>query len=271
MSKIEKLIKLSKEGNAVALESLIIEIQDDVYYLSLRMLADPNIAKDATQEIIIKVITNLSTFEGRSKFKTWVYTISKNYLFDTLKKLSRDPLISFDEFREDLEQDLEGPGDLYHDPSYALMLNEVRIGCTMGMLLGLNAKHRIAYILGDIFELDHNEASAVLEIKEATYRKQLERARKDIYQFMGVSCGLVSKCAKCSCSKKLSGAIARGRVNPKVQHFAGQSKINFIEIESKIKETQEELRGLALQTAIPRFVSPEHFGKMIEGLIKKGF
>jgi len=89
--KIEFLVKRAIEGDKVALKGIIESIQDDVYYLALRMLANPEDAQDAAQEILIKVITNLSSFEFKSKFKTWVYRIAANYLISNKKLKIKSP------------------------------------------------------------------------------------------------------------------------------------------------------------------------------------
>ena len=60
------LIKQAINGNKNALEHLIASVKDKIYNLSIRYLWNPMDAEDATQEILIKVITNLSTFEGKS-------------------------------------------------------------------------------------------------------------------------------------------------------------------------------------------------------------
>ena len=69
---IETMVEQAKEGHKDALEALIRSIQDRIYGLSIRMLYHPADAEDATQEILIKVITHLDSFRGESAFTTWV-------------------------------------------------------------------------------------------------------------------------------------------------------------------------------------------------------
>jgi DNA-directed RNA polymerase specialized sigma24 family protein len=64
------LVEQSKGGNRDALEALVRRHQAFVFNLAVRMLYHPQDAEDATQEILIKVITKLFTFEGRSRFRT---------------------------------------------------------------------------------------------------------------------------------------------------------------------------------------------------------
>jgi RNA polymerase sigma factor (sigma-70 family) len=72
----------AQEGDRDALEHVIQSIHSKVYLLALRMLWHPEDAKDATQDILVRVVTHLSTFRGDSAFFTWVYRIAANHLLD---------------------------------------------------------------------------------------------------------------------------------------------------------------------------------------------
>ena len=267
---INKLVKKAQAGDKEAFAVLVTEIQDTIYNLSLRMLCDPEDAKDATQEIVIRVITKLSTFEFKSTFLTWVYRVATNYLLNTLKVIQKDPNLSFDEFQHDLESDLEDAGELEKSVEYPVLVNEVRIACTMAMLLCLDQKHRLAYILGEILELDHNEACEILEVSRDTFRKQLSRARSEVLAFTNKSCGLVTEHAKCRCDWKLKGVLKRGRVDQKHLVYAGESKVSYRDIKQKISETKGDLKTLSLQKAIPYFNNPENLGSVIDSLLANG-
>ena len=67
------------------------------------------------------------------------------------------------------------------------------------MLLCLDRPHRIAYILGEIFELDGPEAAEVLDVRPAAFRKRLERARTQIVEFTRAHCGMVRPENRCRC------------------------------------------------------------------------
>ncbi|VAW55789.1 hypothetical protein MNBD_GAMMA07-1989 [hydrothermal vent metagenome] len=267
---LEKLVNQAIDGDKSALEGVIAAVQDDLYYLALRMLANPDDARDATQEILIKIITKLSTFKFQSQFKTWAYRIASNYLISEKKILSKDPKLTFDIYKIDLESDLQDPSELKNLPEYPVMLNELRISCTIAMLLCLNSPHRMAYILGDIYELEHQEASEILAITKANFRKQLSRARKKVINFTANSCGLVNDCATCSCEKKLIGAISRQRVQSKHIRFANKNVEPYFEIKKIIRETQNNLRALTLQNSITRYKCPIKLGDMIESLVVEG-
>jgi DNA-directed RNA polymerase specialized sigma24 family protein len=71
---LETLVEQAKGGDKHALEALIRSMQDRIYGLAVRMLLHPSDAEDATQEILIKVITHLDSFHGQSAFTTPGFT-----------------------------------------------------------------------------------------------------------------------------------------------------------------------------------------------------
>jgi len=254
------------EGDKKSLEKIIRLVQDDIYYLSLRMLANPDDAKDATQEILIKIITNLSSFKFESKFKTWVYRISANYLLTSKKIIEKSMCLSFEDFKTDLESDLEQSSSLIHDPEYSTMLNELRISCTIAMLLCLTPSTRLAYILGNILEVKQQEGSQILGISKDSYRKKLSRARLKLTEFMKKSCGLVNKQAPCSCEKKLKGAIDRKRVSSSNIYFSNTNNFTYSDLKDRAKKTRQELRTTLLQQSISQYKFPDQFIEIIEAL-----
>src|SRR2546421_5538695 len=150
---MEVLVKNILSGDKKALEKLIRALQGNIFSLSLRFLWLKEDAEDATQEILVKVITNLGKFEDKSKFTTWVYRIAVNHLLN-LKKNKLEQSLSFSEFGKDLENNLNTAS--YELADKNLLIEEVKIGCTLGMLICLDRNLRIAYILGEVFELKSN-------------------------------------------------------------------------------------------------------------------
>lgn len=206
------VVTAAQAGDAAALDALVHQIQDRVHRLAMRMLADRTAAQDATQEILILVVTKLSTFRGESAFDTWVYRVATNYLLTARKVIARDPRLSFDAFEMDLAEGLVD--DDAAPAEDQVMLNELRLACTMAMLLCLDRAHRIAYVFGDILEFDHAVASDILDITPAAYRQRLTRARAKVVEFTGRACGLANPNARCSCPRRLPAAIAAGRMTP---------------------------------------------------------
>lgn len=246
---LEHDVSLAKKGDQKALEAVVRAVQKDIYGIALRFLWHPQDAEDATQEILIRIITNLGGFRGESSFKTWVYRISANTLLTLKKKNMENRAMTFDEFADDLSEGMStGPQDTEYNVEEDLLLEEVKIGCTMGMLLCLDRKHRLAYILGEIIELDHNEAATVMEITQAAFRKQLSRARQRISSFMTSHCGLVKPENLCRCKKRVGTAVKLGRIDPDNLLFTTSPAAarRFPPLLEKIRQLEDNRRAAAL-------------------------
>ncbi len=143
------------------------------------------------------------------------------------------------------------------------MLNELRMSCTMAMLLCLDRKHRIAYVLGDILEFDHSETAEILEISQANFRKRLSRARSDVVAFTANRCGIANTKAKCSCARRLPAAVKSGRVDPKHIRYAGGDAPDYHDVVAMAQKVEWELTVLKLQTATSSLSCPQDFGTAI--------
>src|SRR5262245_3340401 len=95
---LEQFAEQAQAGNIDAMEHLVERIQDNIYGLALRMLWNTEDARDATQEILIRVITHLGSFRGESKFTTWVYRIAANHLHDARKSRLEEQQYTFERF-----------------------------------------------------------------------------------------------------------------------------------------------------------------------------
>lgn len=171
---LEALTRRAVNGERDAVHEIVRALQGDIYKLSLRMLWNPADAEDATQEILVRVVTRLAQFDFDSRLRTWVFRVATNYLLDVKKSATERLRLNFVRFGEDLEEGLssEGPADAER----SLLTAEVKIGCTMAMLQCLDRPQRLAYVLGEILELPMAEAADALGIDAATLRKQIGRA-----------------------------------------------------------------------------------------------
>ncbi len=249
LHELDILVVRAKEGNREALESLVRAVQRDVYRLAMRFLWHPQDAEDATQEILIRVITGLAGFKGESSFRTWVYRVASNTLLTLGKKRMEQTALSFEEFGEALAAGLsDAPLTDTHDIAEDLLLEEVKVGCTHAMLLCLDRDHRFAYILGEILDLDHHEGAAILAITPAAFRKRLSRANTCIVSFMKSHCGLVEPANACKCRLRVNTAIENGYISPNKLLFAqSHSQANcFPEVLQTVHQLEDTRRAAAL-------------------------
>ena len=267
---LEREIARAKSGDRDALESVVRAVQKDVYSLAIRFLWHPQDAEDATQEILIRVLTGLGGFRGGSGFRTWVYRVACNALLTLRKQRMEQQSLSFEQFGEDLAHGLsDAPLRLEDDLSQGLLLEEVKIGCTLAMLQCLDRDHRLAYILGEIMELDHIQAADVLETTPSAFRKRLSRARARILSFMKAQCGLINPGNACRCHRRVGTAMARGRVDPSHLLFATsqQQARRFPQVLAEIRQLEESRRAAALYQSHPEAKTSDAFTVWLKKLL----
>jgi DNA-directed RNA polymerase specialized sigma24 family protein len=81
----EELVSEAQAGNKDALEQLVRRHQPWIFNIATRMVWRRDLAEDATQEILIKIVAKLNTFRGESQFRTWLYRIAVNHLLNFRK------------------------------------------------------------------------------------------------------------------------------------------------------------------------------------------
>lgn len=257
---LEDLARAAVGGDRDALERLVVRLQRDVYGLAIRMLWNREDAEDATQEVLVRVVTRLAQFDFRSRLKTWVYRIAVNYILDVKKSPVEQMRLTFDAFADDLAEGLsdEGPPDAER----SMLVEEVKIGCTLAMLQCLDRPHRMAYILGEILELTGPEAADALAIDPALFRKRLQQARQTILSFTRAHCGLVSESAACACHRRVPVALRTGRVRADAIDFASAPS-SFREARAAIQQLEDGRRAIALHRVNPPRDSSKDFARRI--------
>lgn len=151
----------ARGGNRVALEAVVRAIEPVIGRLALRFFGCPDYAQDATQEALVRIVVKLDSFDGRSAFSTWAYRVATNKFLSMARSPAERQAVSLAEFDEDLAHTAAADTNEATDYDLELTLAEVRIGCTLAMLLCLERDARMAYILGAIVELDHQAAAEI--------------------------------------------------------------------------------------------------------------
>ena len=199
------------KGSLQAVDALITTIQPGVYKLAVHVLGHRDDAADATQEILLKIVTHLSAFRSESALSTWVWRVAYNHLMTAKTRKAESPEVSLDAIAERLEQGLEfaahitqsrgDPGPL--TPQDKLEARQVALSRTQSMLMALDREQRLAYVIDTVFNLDSREAAAVVGISPEAYRQRVSRARARLDAFMSQSCGLANPDAACQCERQL--------------------------------------------------------------------
>ena len=236
-------VRRAQGGSRQALEELILRHQPWIYNIALRMVYFPADAEDATQEILIKLLTQLSTFEGRSSFRTWLYRIACNHILNMKRGRGEQRPWNFGDYGRGLngtpDMDLPDPAAIPAD--VRLLVEEAKIGCTTGMLLCLDREQRLAYILGDIFGVTDVVGAELMDVSRENFRQKLSRARRDLRSFMQDQCGLVNPANPCRCAKKTQGFMKAGLLDPANLLFARAHVTRVRDVAPAVHEQLEDL------------------------------
>jgi RNA polymerase sigma factor (sigma-70 family) len=216
------LVVRARSGDRDGIEALVRRHQPWIFNIALRMLGHPQDAEDATQEILLKALTRLSSFEERSTFRTWLYRIVVNHALNMKRGRREAEGLGFGCYGHGLDStpDLEPPDQDTAPVDVRLLVDEARLGCTSGMLLCLDRAQRLVYVLAEIFDVMDAMGAELLEISADNFRQRLSRARRDLHSFMNDKCGLVDRANPCRCARKTRGFIAAGYVDPENLLFA---------------------------------------------------
>ena len=158
---LAEVVERAQGGDRRAVEAVLAAVSDDVHRLALRMTGCPDDALDATQEILVKVLTRLSTFHGEAAFTTWVHRVAVNHLLDRKRSAVERYEMTFGAFADDLHSGLTPAPD--NSPELDLLAREVKHGCTLAMLTCLDRDARVVYVLGEVFGVSSRDGAWICE------------------------------------------------------------------------------------------------------------
>lgn len=260
-------IETAVAGDKKALQSILLSVQDMVYNLSLRMLGSPHDAEDATQEILIKVMTQLASFRGQSAFSTWVYRIAANYCINCKKTMFAQRPLSFEFYAEDTKAGfLPNTDDLLQGVEERILAEELKLSCTNVMLQCLDPESRCIYVLGVMFHADSKVCGEILDITPEAYRQRLSRIRKTVATFLSENCGL-TETGGCNCQKRVGYAITTHRLNPKQLAYSALEQLPATDTLGFVQAMEEMDAQSLIFANLPKYRSPQDTKTLLEKLL----
>lgn len=256
------LVEKAKAGDKEALEKVILSVQDLVFNLSLRMLGTFSDAEEASQDILLKIVTNLSTFKGESAFSTWVFRVVTNHLKNYQKHMFAKFPLSFEFYRDDIKNGrIDDVPDLTQDVERSILAEELKLSCTNVMLQCLDAESRCIFILGTMFKVDSRIAGDILEITPEAYRQRLSRIRSEVAGFLKEYCGEYGH-GRCRCVNRVNYAIQNHRISPAQLDFATAIPMETM---VEVKAAMEDIDDLSQEFAFYKtYQSPEKLKGFIQ-------
>ncbi|MBW7959255.1 MAG: sigma-70 family RNA polymerase sigma factor [Anaerolineae bacterium] len=170
----ESLVQQAQKGDIVAFNHLVVQHQEMVFNVAYRIMGDPAVAEDVTQETFITAYQSLGGFRGGS-FKSWLIRVATNRCYDELRRRKRRPQTSLDEITDENESFafLRSPADGPETHRQRVELTLVIERC----LQGLPDDQRIVAVLGDVEGYDYQEIATITRVSLGTVKSRLSRAR----------------------------------------------------------------------------------------------
>jgi len=182
---VKSTAKKTVEYTDSELIALYLEEQQPVYFTKLyrryaskvfakciSMLADEGMAQDATQDIFVKIVLNLSKFSEQSSFSTWIYSITYNYCIDLIRKKKKMPLI----FTEDMGK-MNKTEDQDIPDSVLLEMKQERLEKVLDLI---PPGDRAILLMKYTDDMSIRDIGTVLGKTESAIKMQLMRAKQKV-------------------------------------------------------------------------------------------
>lgn len=166
----EELVKLYLESQNVAYFNLLYKrYSGKIFGKSLSLLKSESEAEDATQDIMMKILMNMSKFSGKSRFSTWIYSITYNYCIDYLRRKKKDPSVYVDDFIENMDV----PDDV--EDRFLLEMNVKRLKV---ILEEIPTGDKTILLMKYQDEMSIREISHILDKSESAIKMKIKRAKQ---------------------------------------------------------------------------------------------
>ncbi|MEO0072882.1 MAG: sigma-70 family RNA polymerase sigma factor [candidate division WOR-3 bacterium] len=174
-----ELVKKAQAGDNNAFTELVRRYEHKVYNIAYRMLGNEEEAKDAMQDVFIRVYKFLRKFQSKSSFYTWLYRITTNVCLTRLKNRQKleSKTESLDEPTRLQEDEVERELPDYRQNPEELYLRERMREALQMAINELPSDYRAVVVLRDLQGLSNKEVSKALKISVAAVKSRLHRGR----------------------------------------------------------------------------------------------
>ena len=178
----EELIRRFQSGDEAAFDQLLLRYQAMVLRVAYKTLQQEDDAKDAAQEIFLKIYHSLAGFKPEARFSTWVYRITVNQCYNVLRSRRRRRWLAPLQ-RGVQETECQQTADPHSDPLEEVERQEL-IQQVRRALARLPANQRLAMVLHRYEGLSYQEIAEATESSVAAVESRLHRARKKMQRFL---------------------------------------------------------------------------------------
>ena len=182
----------ARQGDPEAFRVLVERYQGRAYGQALRMLGDPERARDAVQEGFLRAYRGLPRFQGRSAFYTWLYRLMFNVCIDSKRRDRSGLQVEWDDaVARELPADVEEGPQLRVAPGPEEALERAELGSVLREAIDqLPGDARRTLLLREVDGLSYAEIAQALEIPKGTVMSRLHYARRQLREEL-VDIGIV--------------------------------------------------------------------------------
>jgi RNA polymerase sigma-70 factor (ECF subfamily) len=166
-----------RDGDFTAFEQLIEIHQRSVIGTVAKMLGNPSEAEDISQQVFIRVWKSAARYEPQAKFTTWLFTITRNLVFNEVRRRQRKPTVSVQEREETTHRVVEDAQG--SSPDEDLLRSEMEAAIDRA-IEALPEKQRLAVVLRRYEEMPYEEIGVVLSMSVPAVKSLLFRARTQL-------------------------------------------------------------------------------------------
>jgi len=179
MNKTDDLyyVEAVKKGNVQAFSFLVEKYQKLVYTLAIKLLKKPEEAEEMAQDTFIKAYQKLDSYEGKSKFSTWLYSITYNGCISELRK-RRIEFKSLDD-RQISDQDEQKMHDYYRETRKEDQEKYLNLA-----LEKLPEDDQVLVTLYYYENQSMDEISVISGLTVSNVKIKIHRARKKMYELL---------------------------------------------------------------------------------------
>ena len=168
-----------REGDLKAFEELVGIHQRTVIATVAKMLGSPSEAEDIAQQVFIRIWKSAARYEPQAKFTTWLFTITRNLVFNEVRRRQRKPTVSVQEREETTHRVIEDSHG--SSPDDDLLHAELEAAVDKA-IAALPEKQRLAVILRRYEDMPYEEIGTVLSMSVPAVKSLLFRARTELKQ-----------------------------------------------------------------------------------------
>jgi RNA polymerase sigma-70 factor, ECF subfamily len=247
----DQTLKLAMGGDIHAFQKLYAEFQLQLKSYLYRLVASREDAEDIAHDAFIRGFDNVSTFKGKSSFKTWMFQIATNLAYDHLRQLKRWTVNTKEIAKgivmsnETVRNTLMKAGQESPEGTFDTRDHIDHCFTCMGKTLAI--EKQVALILKDIYDFSVKEIAVIIDKSQDVVKHLLQDARHTLMDIFDNRCALINKNGVCNQCSELNGIF-----NPKQNQQEALNKLDLVKGSKKFdREELFDMRARLVKAVDP--------------------